>query len=301
MSQEQDAPVMEQAPTDSDIARLQQLASIDPQNLAMHSMAARTPANAPFVSTEAVAAQGAPFDAATVQMAMQAKAGEAEYLNLSAPLVQGGIDQIMVAKAEFQKVSEQLNHVRIPNTRVNVRGKGEVELSHDIKLYANERDQASYVEIIHVLLGTDRMQRLLGYVTKANQMNTPALWLSQHLELEAKDNSVYMLAQNIDKIGGLLSLTEDLNRSTTDILRNILGNRLFMLIKTISDSQKISCYQVFVILVDRILGTHDATNKPVTSQSIWDRVVGDRSKNSSPVPTLTAEAAKRMGLGVGLT
>lgn len=272
---------------DVNFSELEALANILPENRASYQYAGQSPAIVPNLSTAVVARNEEPFDARSVQAAMQAQSGMSEHINLFAPFVQGGLDQINVAKNEYADIAKQLERVRLPDTNVNIFGR-DLKSSWNVKQYGNGQNQAVYVQLIHALLGKERVTQLLKHCTKANQMNEPALWLNQHLELEAQQQYVWMLSQN--QTVKRIELKPDLENAATKILRTTLGPDLSTRVEAIAKSQQLSNLQVFIILVDKVLGTHAASSKAKSTQSIWEEFTVRGEEQAQPV--MTAEYAK---------
>ncbi len=265
------------------------LATVSSDNLAAFADAATT-SDIVNVSTSVVS-ETPSFNSQQYEMAIQAKAVQAEHLNFVSQA--GRQDHLNQIRTDLAPIVNQLQSIRLPDTQVNIDGR-KIEVSSSIKQYANDLNQAKYNQMTGALLGRERMDRFKQLCTKANQTSKPALWLNQHITVECKKDYVFLLRRhNQDLIDKLLALcTPEIVSSTNQLLAGLLGHELFGLVKHIAESNQVPPYVVYSIVVDTLVGDYVSKSKPITSSSIWDSVTTPEDK---PVrQALTAERAMEM-------
>lgn len=241
-----------------------------PETAAAMTSKANATANTPNLSTQVVE-ETPRFDSSAFRDAWQSQAGlEAEHLNLAGMVAPNGMASLNQIRMDLQPVANQLAAVRIPDTRVNIGGI-KMEIPFAIKQYANDLDQSAYTKVLKFLVGKERLLSVRNHSARANQLNTPALWLNQAIAVETKKPYVFLLRQQLaDTLSTVPKIAEESNRKAEELMIAALGGGLFQPIAHIANANQLTPYTVFILLVDQILSDREATSVPVASSAIWD-------------------------------
>jgi hypothetical protein len=255
-----------------------------PENIQAQSSSAKQNPNTPYISTTEVA-KNPVFDAGQYDTAYKAAAAAtAEHLNFTANIANLR-EPLQVLKHDFAETSTQLNEIRHLDTRVNiVRDKQifKMDIPGDLKAYANNLKQDTYLQIMLTFLGESRLNKLRNYVIKGGQVDHPALWLNQQLFMETKMPYAYTIDREI---------TPEQKKTCTEAIEKIetkqaglceqafqfcFGQELYGAMQQISNVSKLHIYIVFVMLIDKILGLHQELAAPPVSVSLWQSVLGSQ-------------------------
>lgn len=244
------------------------------------------------VSTESVQLNDS-FNTGDYDAQARAMAGTAEHMKM-VTMVQGHTEKLFATTEEFNRVAAGLANVRLPDTKVSIGGQ-KLECSSYTKQYAMEIDQGQYNNLMHGLIGPERMTEIHMGCKKSNMAHTPALWINQLLELESQKNYVYTLGVNEETAAHLRELESHMDAEsrilTKRTLDAVLGRELAGRLERVADSARVSAYVMFIALIDRIVDKH-SQSKTITPSTIWDKVT--TSKKESLRPEVTAEYAERM-------
>ncbi len=251
------------------------LASLDvlPENRAVSANTSESNQKANTEWTSTVAVENTPeFDTGRLDSALRARSAMAEHLNLAS--VVAGREPLENIRNVLAPSTEQLKHVTLPDTRVNI-GDLKIEIPYEVKRYANDMDQRQYAEILYALLGGERMGQLKDHACRANQVHTPALWFNQQLVVETKKPYVYLLSRNIPqkiKDEKILEVNKDDAEKASAYLKLALGPDLWKTLYLIADTNQLPMYVVFVLISDVVLEAQLVASVPKTPQNIWDGV-----------------------------
>lgn len=251
---------------------LADLQHVDDSNRVAQSTAAQQ-GDSPFYSSSQVA-KNTVFDSQAFDMATQANSVvKATHLDLVGAMGNGQGERVAATRGFYAEFGSQLHNVRLPNTRVNVANR-EIEIPSEIKQYADGIPQASYQKVMEILLGPDRMEKLYDYTVKANQSTRPALWLNQHLAIELRQQYVFRMHVEFPEHLSLMEgMTPELVQLATAQIRDATGPDLFAEIENAAKSNSTNAYAILTALVDRIIQCYEALSVPVTTMSIWDKVL----------------------------
>jgi len=260
------------------------LTEVLPENLQAAALSARQTTQIPYVSTVEVA-KNPVWDASQYDGAYRAAAAaQAEHLNFAAQ-ISTLREPLNILKHDFANTALQLKEVRHLDTRVNiVRDKRvfKLDISGELKAYANSLDQPTYLQIMLTFLGQERITKLHNYVVKSGQIDTPALWLNQQLIIETKMPYANTLDREIkpelvkeceEKIA---KIEERQSGLCEQAFRHCFGPELYEAIALIADVAKLHIYIVFVMLVDKIIELHQVINQPSATVNLWQSVLADK-------------------------
>lgn len=278
-------------PVDTGLPNLKELGGILPENAAaLRNFSSIT--NIRNFSTQ-ICEQTQPFDTQAIEGQVRARAATEEHLKLVSMAHGSNVEALANMTREFENIASSLASLRLPDTKVNVDGQ-KMEGGYGVKQYAAELDQDHFLMIVHKLLGTVRMDRLLAHCAKANMVHTAALWLNQALDYETQKNYVYTIAQmeplSISKLEQ--ALDADTKHKTSMVLKQILGPELYGKLQRCSDSQQTSVYVMYVVLIDKIFNDLGGKYALKTVGTIWDKVTSP--KHVEHRPEVTAAYAERM-------
>lgn len=251
---------------------IDRLKKILPENQAVLSKTAKS-GNIPNLSTQAVE-ETAPFDSRSFEGAFQAQAGMgSEHLDLAVAGVQGGVQQLSQIRNDLQPFANQLKGMRLPDTRVNIDGI-KMECPHELKQFAIDLDQEKYQKVMFALLDSGRMKAFQDHATRANQNNTPAIWLNQAVWFETKKPYVFLISRNLSEQAEALKVPEESAKIAATYLQQALGDTLFQALHQIASVNQLSVYAVFILIVDEVLRSRTVTAAPVTATSLWEDPTG---------------------------
>jgi hypothetical protein len=260
-------------------AGLAALADVLPENRAAANQASTNTADIVNVSTAPVETTPV-FDTEALSAGLMARSANAEHLNLTTVVTRrDALDHVRNALAPNM---EQLRHVQLPDTKVNI-DNIKIEIPYEVKRYANALDQTQYAQILHALLGTERMDLLRSHTTRANQVHTPALWMNQQIVVETKKPYVWTLQRNIPekiKEERILEVSKENAEKASSYLKLALGGELWQALYLIADTNQLPIYVVFVLLCDVVLDAHLVASVPNVPQNIWDGVTTPQVKNA---------------------
>jgi hypothetical protein len=262
-----------------------ELAEILPENIqAQATYAKQTFANTPNISLAPVE-KNQEFDAGQFDTAYKASAAaHAEHLNFAGQIANLR-EPLLQLKQSFNQTATQLNEIRHLDTRVNVVRNQQVfkmDIPGDMKAYANNLDQVTYLQILLTFLAEKRLGKLREYIIRGGQIDHPALWLNQQLYIETKMPYAYTLDREI---------TAEQKKECTDTVakieqkqpglcaqafRHCFGEELYTALTHIADVNKMHIYLVFVLLIDKIIGLHEELSAPAPSVNLWQSVLGKK-------------------------
>jgi hypothetical protein len=264
------------------MSKKRDLMEVLPENLAVQSSSAKQTTVIPYISTAEVA-KNAIFDASQYDAAYKASAAaQSEHLNFAGQIAQLR-EPLSQLKHDFSETATQLREVKHQDTRVNiVRNKQlfKMDIPGELKAYANNLDQQTYLQILMTFLGDARLTKLHNYVVKSGQIDKPALWLNQQLFIETKMPYAYTLDREItpeilkectEKIAKIEERQAGLCHQA---FQHCFGTELYTAVAQIADVAKLHIYIVFVMLIDKIIELHEELNLPQASVNLWQSVLG---------------------------
>jgi hypothetical protein len=236
-----------------------------------------------------------PFDTQDLAQQQRALAGlQSEHLNLVRTLPQVG-EELNACTKEFETTSASLMRLRLPDTKANVNGRA-LTSSYNVKAYANGILQYNYAHMLASLLpSAEMMEEIKQHCTKANQMDTPALWVNQRLDLETQEHYVYMIRQENEAVidAWTKSVRHEDRLKADEIMKELFGQELFGKIAQIAAANQTMPLGILIILLSRILEKIREQSRPITSRSIWSGI----TKEEKPriVPEITADFLEAVG------
>lgn len=244
------------------------------------------------VST-AVVEDNVPFDSENYSQQYQASAGQDEYLKLT-HRIPGAVEPLNQWMRDFNQISAPLRDIRMPNTRVNIKGK-KVEGAHVVKEYAEKIDQRWYLEYMSKVVPIEMMDELMQHCLKANQADFPALWLNQALDFETQENYVHAIRIHSQKQLEYFNqrINEDVKLATNLAFKDMYGEYLYGKMESLSYENQTSILAITIILISSILANLRKTSQPVTATSIWKNVTTP-SNEKVRRPDVTADWVEQM-------
>jgi hypothetical protein len=260
------------------------LTEVLPENLQAAAASSRQTTQIPYISTVEVA-KNPVWDASQYEGAYMANAAaQSEHLNFAAQ-ISTLREPLNVLKHDFANTALQLKDVKHLDTRVNiVRDKRvhKIDISGELKAYANRLDQPTYLQILLTFLNQERMIKLHNFIVKGGQIDTPALWLNQQLSIETK--MPYVNTLNREIAPGLVKECEEKIAKIEEkqaglcdqAFRHCFGPELYEALALVADVTKLHIYIVVVMLVDKIIELHEVTSQPSATTNLWQSVLENR-------------------------
>jgi hypothetical protein len=198
--------------------------------------------------------------------AYAAKSALAQHITLAGKAV--GTEKIMQIRSEFEPILNQLRSIRLPDSRVNIKGT-KLEIPFDIRNYANHVSQRDSVTVLNTLVGKEKLTQLFKYSRLSGQHDKPMLWLADKLFIETKMPYVYTISREMTE-EQIAAQQSNNYKMFHEALEAMLGRDLFGEISRIGDINKLPAYSIFIVLFNQILDYEATLRQPMKISSTWD-------------------------------
>jgi hypothetical protein len=212
------------------------------------------------------------------ELAYQARAALETHVSTPAEYIRNGQSWLMEHKHSFEPYIQKLRDLRLPDTKVNLKGK-KFEIPWDVIDYANKVPQEAAVSLLHDITGLPALEQLYKYSRLSGQEDKPTLWLVQKLycECEANAQVVNTLHQDAATREAMAAIPTTQQEVASAAVKEIFGPIMYDSLLSIARINQTSVYAIFAVVFHKIMQDEERarTSKPVTS--LWDNFLKQKT------------------------